>query len=85
MEILILKEYALVGLLRATSTCTLLLLGEDTLTPRNDWRLLLPQDHCQAAVTHVRSQTMAVRKTTEEYLRQELLRGEYLTNGDPKW
>ncbi|CAN0019122.1 unnamed protein product, partial [Scytosiphon promiscuus] len=43
------------------------------------------QDHCNAAVTHVRSQAAAIRKTTSEYLKGELLRGERLSNGDPKW
>lgn len=43
------------------------------------------QDHCNTAVTHVRSQAAAIRKTTSEYLKGELLRGERLTNGDPKW
>lgn len=43
------------------------------------------QEHCQTAVTHARSQAAAVRKTTSEYIKGELLRGERLTNGDPKW
>lgn len=43
------------------------------------------QEDCQAAVTHVRSQTVAVRKTAAEYLKGDLLRGERQTNGDPKW
>ncbi|CAN0184778.1 unnamed protein product [Ectocarpus sp. 6 AP-2014] len=42
-------------------------------------------EHCNAAVTHVRSKAAAIRKTTSEYLKGELLRGERLTNGDPKW
>lgn len=45
----------------------------------------LPQEHCNAAVTHVRSQAAAIRKTTSEYLKGELLRGEQLANGDPQW
>ncbi|CAM9298775.1 unnamed protein product, partial [Sphacelaria rigidula] len=43
------------------------------------------QEHCQTAVTQVRSQAIAVRKTAAEYLKGELLRGERQTNGDPKW
>eukprot|EP00752_Nemacystus_decipiens_P010117 g9018.t1 len=42
-------------------------------------------EHCNSAVTNVRSQAAAIRKTTSEYLKGELLRGEGLANGDPKW
>ncbi|CAM9355291.1 unnamed protein product, partial [Choristocarpus tenellus] len=43
------------------------------------------QDQCRTAVTNVRSQAAAIRKTTSEYLKEELLKGELLVNGDPKW
>lgn len=46
---------------------------------------VLLQEHCNSAVTNVRSQAAAIRKTTSEYLKGELLRGEGLANGDPKW